>query len=65
MNILATLVGESIETIKENIDFWMSGRSADGDVCLDNLGIEEKRRLKCSAHPNLAVDSAIDSVKRC
>ena len=29
---------------------------------LDNLGIEEKKRLKCSAHPNLAVDSAIDSV---
>ena len=56
MNILALLGGE------EHIDFWMSDRSEDGDVCLDNLSIEEKRRLKCSAHPNLAVDSAIDSM---
>ena len=40
----------------------MSDWPADGDVCLDNLGIEEKKRLKYSAHPALAVTDAIESV---
>ena len=46
----------------ENIDFWMSDRSADGTVLLDNLGIEENKRLKCNGHVTLTVDEAINSV---
>ena len=52
----------SIEDIIENFDFWMSDRSADGNIVLDNLGIDENKRLKCCGHTTLCIDDAIGSV---
>ena len=42
----------------------MSDRFADGDICLDKLDIEGKKRLKCYAHPILAIDNAINTTLR-
>ena len=66
LEMLAVLVGDgtSIQDIIDYIDFWMSDRSADGDVVLQNLGIDEQKILKCSAHIILCIDEAIDSVLR-
>ena len=57
-------VGTSVQDIIDSIDFWMSDRSSDGNVVLDNLGIDENKILKCSAHIILAIDEAIESVFR-
>ena len=48
----------------EHIDFFMCDRSSDGNIVLDELGIEDGQRLKCSAHVILSIDEAIDSVLR-
>ena len=70
LEILTVLVGEevgedfSVEDLVSQIDFWMSDRSADGDVLLDELGIEKNKRLKCNAHVILAIDDAIDYILR-
>jgi len=40
----------------------MSDRSSDGNIVLDELGIEDDRRLKCSAHIILSIDAALVSV---
>ena len=44
--------------------YFMTDRASDSDVMLNELGIEERRRLKCNAHVLLAVDVAIDKVFR-
>ena len=68
LQTLAVLAGDdggtSVQDIIDSIDFWMSDRSSDGDVVLDNLGIDENKILKCSAHIILAIDEAIESVFR-
>ena len=40
----------------------MCDRSAEGTIVLDGLGVEENKRLKCSAHIILSIDSALDYV---
>ena len=42
----------------------MGYRAGDKDIMLSELGVEEKRRLKCNAHILLAVDVALDKVFR-
>ena len=51
----------SVDDIICNIDFWMSDRSGDGSVALDELDIDEDKRLKCCGHTILCIDDAIDS----
>ena len=51
-----------MEDLIETFDFWMSDRSANGNVLLDNLGVEEEKRLKCCGHTTLTIDEAIGSV---
>ena len=61
---LAILAGDntSVDEIKSQIDFWMSDRVADTDVTLAELEVDKEKILKCSAHPILAIDEAINKV---
>ena len=40
----------------------LTDRSGDGDVGMRNLGVDEQKILKCSAHIILCIDKCIDSV---
>jgi hypothetical protein len=40
----------------------MSDCSAEGNVLLDNLGVEEKKRLKCCGHTTSTIDEAIGRI---
>ena len=51
-----------MEEIVDNLDFWMSDRSADCDIVLVELGIGDQKILKCNGHVILTVDDAIDHV---
>ena len=68
LKVLSVLAGDEcgetfdVDDIIENIDFWMSDRSADGSVLLDDLGVEQEKRLKCNGHVTLTIDEAINSV---
>ena len=68
LEVLSVLAGEeagekfSVDDVISQIDFWMSDRSADGDVLLNDLGVEDNKRLKCNAHVILTIDDAIDYV---
>ena len=68
LKVLSVLAGDEcgetfdVEDIIENIDFWMSDRSADGSVLLDDLRVEEEKRLKCNGHVTLTINEAITSV---
>lgn len=42
----------------------MTDRAGDSDGMLDELSIDDTRRLKCNAHVLLAVDVALDKVFR-
>ena len=44
------------------IDFYMNDRTGDSDTMLDELGMEEDRRLKCNAQCILCIQNAIDKV---
>ena len=64
LSVLATENNEdqvSVEEIKESIDFWMTDRSTDCSVALDELEVCDEKRLKCCAHTSLCVDESIDS----
>ena len=67
LQILSVLASENdedkvtVDDIKENISFWMSDRSKDGSLALDELEVSEDNRLKCCAHTSLCVDDTIDS----
>ena len=63
---LAVLAGEgtSLQDIIDVLDFWMTDRSADNDIVLDELGIDDQNILKCNGHIVLTVDDAIDHVLR-
>ena len=68
LQVLSVLAGDgpedqySVEDLIETFDFWMSDRSADGNVLFDNLGVEDEKRLKCCGHTTLTIDEAIGSV---
>ena len=61
---MAILSGVTYEEMIGYIDFFMNDRSGDGEVMLNELGIDEKKRLKCNAHVVLATDVALDKVFR-
>ena len=67
LQILSVLASENdddkvtVDDIKHNISFWMSDRSKDGSLALDELEVSEDNRLKCCAHTTLCVDDTIDS----
>ena len=61
---MAILTGNSYDEMFSMIDFFMNDRSSDGNTMLDDLGVEEMKRLKCNAHILLASDVAIDKVFR-
>ena len=48
--------------MKDMVDFFMTDRAGDNDCMLDELQVEEKKRLKCNAHVVLCVDAAIEKV---
>ena len=58
---LAILVNCDVQEFVHLIDFWMSDRSGDSDVILENLNIDEERILKCNAHIILCIDERINS----
>ena len=58
---LAILVDCDLQDFVHLIDFWMSDRSADSDVILKNLDIDEERILKCNAHIILCIDERINN----
>ena len=71
LQTLAILIREEMgdpefnyDDLIEHIDFFMCDRSSDGNIVLDELGIEDDQRLKCSAHVILSIDEALDSVLR-
>ena len=59
---MAVLAGVSLEEFIEQVDFWMTDRSGDGDVVMEKLGVDDQKILKCSAHIILCVDKSIDFV---
>ena len=59
---LAVLCDVQYEEMIDFIDFFMNDRAGDSDVMLDQLGIEETKRLKCNAHVILCIQNAIDKV---
>jgi hypothetical protein len=64
LQTLAVLAGEgtTYQDIIDNLDFWISDRSADCDIVLDELGIDDQNILKCNGHVVLTVDDAVDHV---
>ena len=59
---MSVLTGVPYEEMLELIDFWMNDRAGDSDACLDDIGIESEKRLKCNAHILLCIDQAMDKV---
>ena len=61
---MAVLTNNTYDDMESMIDFFMNDRSGDRNVMLNELGIDEQRRLKCNAHIILATDNTIDKVFR-
>ena len=59
---MAVLAGVGLDEFIEQVDFWMTDRSGDGDIVMENLGVDSQKILKCSAHIILCIDKSIDSV---
>ena len=59
---MAVLAGTGLEELIEQVDFWMTDRSGDGDIVMENLGIDDQKILKCNAHVILCIDKCIDSI---
>ena len=66
LQTLAILSGEDtkVQDIIDMIDFFMNDRSADCEIVLGDLGIEDQNILKCNGHIVLSIDDAIDFVLR-
>ena len=64
LQTLALLAGEGTteEDIIDHINFWMSDRASDNDIVLSDLGVEEEKVLKCTAHVVLGIDDALENV---
>ena len=58
---MAVLCNVQYEEMHDFLDFFITDRAGDADVMLDSLGVSEWQRLKCNAHPLLAIQNAIDS----
>ena len=63
LEILALLTGEgvTVENLLEQINFWMSDRASDNIIVLDNVGVDEERRLKCINPFFLGADGALEN----
>ena len=61
---MAILTNNTYRGILDQFQYFMTDRAGDSDVMLDELGIDESKRLKCNAHVLLAVDVALDKVFR-
>ena len=59
---LAILTGNTYKEIVQTIDFFITDRAGDNDIMLDELHIEESRRLKCNAHIILSVGASLEKV---
>ena len=62
MRKIAKATDSTVEEALSFFDFHATDRAGDSDTMLDNLDIPEESRLKCNAHPTLAVGQAIDKV---
>jgi len=62
LKVLAVLSDTKVDEVKESIDFWMTDRAGDWNVMLDQLGVKEEKKLKCTAHVILGADNATDKV---
>ena len=61
---MATLADCTVSGIKEAIDFLMVDSAADANLMLKELGIEDEKILKCTAHICLCCDTVIDKIFR-
>ena len=64
LNCLAILANSTVDELKSEIDFWMTDRAGECEGLLQNLGVDQSKLLKCSAHIILGIDHAIDKVYR-
>lgn len=64
LNCLAILANSTVDELKSEIDFWMTDRAGECESLLQNLGVDQSKMLKCSAHIILGIDHAIDKVYR-
>ena len=64
LKCLAILANSTVDEVKSAIDFWMTDRAGECDSLLQNLGVDQSKILKCSAHIILGIDNAIDKVYR-
>ena len=59
---LSILADCNITDLKAHIDFRMSDRGSELDKLLENLDVDESKRIKCCAHIILGIDNAIAKV---
>ena len=59
---MAVLTKNTYEDMKGMVDYFMNDRSGDGEIMLDELGVDRNKRLKCSAHVLLTIEVAQDKV---
>jgi hypothetical protein len=52
----------SVQDIIDHLDFWMGDRASENDLVLDELNVDEARRLKCNDHVVLCIDEAINAI---
>ena len=57
---LAVLIWNTFDSMIQMMDFFKTGRAGDNDSMLDELKVDERKRLKCNAHVVLAVDAALE-----
>jgi len=61
-SLMATLCETTPEFVKSCIDFFMLDRSGDGESALNELEIEEEKRLNCNAHIVLVELASLNAV---
>ena len=59
---MAILTDNTYDDMLQLMDFFMTDRAGDADTMLDELDIDDEKRLKCNAHVLLAIDNALDKV---
>ena len=60
--MMAVLAATTPEEVKSSIDFFMLDRAGDGKVMLDELDIDEEKRLNCNGHMILCEAACLDSL---
>ena len=58
---MSVLTNHTYHEILSMVDFFMTDRASESDIMLDELGVDDKKCLKCNAHVLLA-DVALDKV---